>query len=270
MRISDFLLQGLAVTHNQTRHAELLKTTPLNTPLYSSFLCLSIFVVTWSIIKRQADVILLCSCSLCCFFLNFPLICSLSSWSFYFFWMNQHLHSLACVTDVYLKIIDVETHSWLEPAAAKLGRADKYISNINGSLWRCCLRGRTLGPSLPPQTHIVPSVKVCVISEGVIGLWPWLFSVVYGFLFCSPYYHRLWSNFLFMWMFVFGLQCFISRTLKLAHSSGTSHFQVWSERFSLHLCIVSAEAMDGRTTPRWSWITSRMYSSRFANTSKWL
>lgn len=86
--------------------------------------------------------------------------------------MNQHLHSLACVTDVYLKIIDVETHSRLEPAAAKLGRADKYISNINGSLWRCCLRGRTLGLSLPPQTHIVPSVKVCVISEGVVGLWP--------------------------------------------------------------------------------------------------
>lgn len=174
MKISDFLLQGLAVTHNQTRHAELLKTTPLNTPLYSSFLCLSIFVVTWSIIQQQADVILLCSRSLCCFFLNFPLICSLSSSSFYFCWMNQHLQSLACVTDVYLKIIDVETHSRLEPAAAKLGRADECISNINGGAFS------EFGPfwlSMPPQTHIVPYVKVCA-SEGVIALWPWFFSVV--------------------------------------------------------------------------------------------
>lgn len=71
-KISDFLLHGLAAAHNQTRHAELLKPTPLNTPLYSSFLSLPISAVTWSIIQHQADVILLCSCSLRCSFLNYP------------------------------------------------------------------------------------------------------------------------------------------------------------------------------------------------------
>lgn len=143
-KISDFLLHGLPAAHNQTRHAELLKPTPLNTPLYSSFLSLPISAVTWSIIQHQADVILLCSFSLRCFFFKLSLDwLFLSSRSFYFCWMNQHLHSLACLTDVYLKIIDIETHSWPEPASAKSGRADEYIRHISGLLWRCCLRGRT-------------------------------------------------------------------------------------------------------------------------------
>lgn len=41
-----FLSQSLTAAPDQTRQAELLKTTPLNTPLYFSFLCLSIVVVT--------------------------------------------------------------------------------------------------------------------------------------------------------------------------------------------------------------------------------
>lgn len=184
-KISDFLLHGLAAAHNQTRHAELLMPTPLNTPLYSSFPSLPISAVTWSIIQHQADVILLCSCSLRCFFLKLSSDWRfLSSWSFYFCWMNQHLHSLVCLTDVYLKIIDIETHSWHEPASAKSGRAAEYIRHISGLLWSYCLRGWT---------------RKGLRCRGRLGLWdpltgrvvgpsPWVFSVLFS-VFSKPACH---------------------------------------------------------------------------------
>lgn len=95
----------------------------------------------------------------------------LSSWSFYFCWMNQHLHSLASLTDVYLKIINTETHSWPEPASSKSGRAE-YIRHISGLLWSYCLTGQA-------RKGLCHSERLGLwdpLTGRVVGPLPWFFQ----------------------------------------------------------------------------------------------